>query len=134
MIKCPKTNHLSEKHFYNMLGTNLKWIVKGSILYAKKAKKWTLKLPKFWWCHTDKTVITTYFTGQRLFKLHHDTVIVITFGILNFWNFELYRSFWGQKLANFVFSRIQPTFCPLTGPIKILETQIIDKIASTSRS
>ena len=46
-LSCPKTDHSSEKH--NMLETNLKWMLlavnnKGSTLYAKMVKKWTLKL------------------------------------------------------------------------------------------
>ena len=46
-LKCPKSEHLSEKHI--MLGTSLKWMPlsvnnKGSTWYAKKAEKWTLKL------------------------------------------------------------------------------------------
>ena len=71
-----------------------------------------------------------------MFKLHHDIVIVITFGILlqlGVWA-RLNWSFLGQKLVNFVFSRMQPIFCPFTGPINILETQITDQIANTSHS
>ena len=71
-----------------------------------------------------------------MFKLHHDIVIVITFGILKqlgVWT-RLNRSFWGQKLVNLVFSHMQPIFCPLTRPVNILETQITDKIANSSNS
>ena len=71
-----------------------------------------------------------------MFKLHHDMAIVITFGILQqlgVWA-RLNRNFWGQKLVNLVFSRMQPLFCPLNRPINILETQITDKIANTSHS
>ena len=44
---------------------------------------------------------------------------------------RLNRPFFGQKLLNFAFLHMQPIFCPLTGPINILEKQITDKIAKS---
>ena len=64
-----------------------------------------------------------------MLKLHHG-IAVVTFGIL----YRLNRFFWGRKLVNLVFLRMQPIFGTFTGPINILETQITDKIAITSHS